>query len=87
MPEPCGACGFPAETVVSLPDPWESYLIDQRGFAVPPERSLRVPVCRGCRETIDGFLDPRDPDGGIDPDASVRAFLDRLDEPSPAVES
>jgi hypothetical protein len=81
MPQPCIACGFPADTTVRLPEPWQRYLTDDRDFPADRDHPLTVPVCVGCQQTIESLLDPREPGGGSQPDDAVRAFLDQFTHP------
>jgi len=80
MVQQCAACGFVADTTATLPEEWVAYLIEERGFE-KGEQDTELPVCFGCQQTVETFLDPRNPTGGKGPDTAVRAFLDDISQP------
>lgn len=84
MVQQCAACGFAADTTVTLPEAWVAYLVSERGFD-SRNQEMDLPVCLGCQRTVETLLDPKHPTGGKNPDTAVRAFLDDITHPHQSV--
>jgi hypothetical protein len=80
MVQRCSACGFAADTMVTLPEPWKTYLVTECGFSTQ-DQTVTLPVCVGCQRTMEQFLDPKHPTGGTDPDTAVHSFLNDITHP------
>lgn len=79
MVQQCAACGFAADTTITLPEEWVAYLIEERGFEDIAE-DTEFPMCIGCQQTVETLSDPRHPNGGMRPDMATRAFLDDISQ-------
>lgn len=75
----CARCGYVAESLEALPEQWGAHLAEMHGHPTPADSEIQVPLCLGCQEERDRYLDARYLLGGEQVDDAVRRFLKDID--------